>query len=109
MSEGAIADVIDAISNDPQIGDLMAGTGGARKVRVPGRGKGKSGGYRVVTYFAGTDLPVFLLGVFSKGERDNLSNAERNELKRELAGLAADYRRVVSARVSEMKRRRTLR
>jgi hypothetical protein len=33
-------------------GDLMVGTGGARKFRMPGGGKGKRGGYRVITYFA---------------------------------------------------------
>ena len=73
-------------------GDVMAGTGGVRKVRFAGRGKGKSGGYRVVTYFAAADVPVLLLAIINKGERANLSKAERNELKKELAGFAADYR-----------------
>jgi len=70
----------------------MVGTGGARKVRFAGRGKGKSGGYRVITFFGGDDIPVFLLNVFSKGERANLSKTERNELRQELTGLANDYR-----------------
>lgn len=74
-------------------GDLMAGTGGARKFRWAGRGKGKSGGYRIITYFGGDDIPVFLLTVFSKGEKANLSKADRNALKDELADLADDYRR----------------
>ena len=82
-----------------------APTGGARKVRFAGRGKGKSGGYRVVTYFAGEDIPVFLLALFSKGERENLSKAERNALRKELAGIAADYRALVRARVAELKGR----
>ena len=51
-----------------------------RKLRVAGKGKGKSGGYRVITYFGGTDIPVFLLTVFGKGERANLSRAEINDL-----------------------------
>lgn len=74
------------------MGDVIPGTGGARKVRFVGRGKGKSGGFRVITYFAGTDLPVFLLTLFAKGERVDLTQAERNEMRRELAGLADDYR-----------------
>ena len=47
---------------------------------LAGRGKGKSGGYRLITYFGGADAPVYLLTVFSKGERDNLTKAERNML-----------------------------
>ena len=50
--------IVDTISADPTMGDLIQGTGGARKVRFQGRGKGKSGGYRVVTYFGGDDIPV---------------------------------------------------
>jgi hypothetical protein len=63
------------------------------KVRFAGRGKGKSGGYRVITYFGGGDIPVFLLNVFSKGDRVNLSKAEVNALRDELAGLADEYRK----------------
>ena len=52
----------------------------ARKVRFARRGKGKSGGYRVITFYSGGDLPVFLLTVFAKGERADLAKAERNAL-----------------------------
>src|SRR5260370_33959504 len=74
--------VVEMIANAPEAGDEISGTGGARKVRIAGRGKGKSGGYRVITFFSGKDLPVFLLAVYCKGEKANLSKAERNELKR---------------------------
>lgn len=94
------------LSENPQAGDLMEGTGGARKVRFAGRGKGKSGGYRVITYFGGNDIPVFLLAALSKGERENLSRSERNELKKELEGLAEDYRQSVKAKVVKIRRRR---
>lgn len=56
----------------------MPGCGGARKLRVARPGKGKSGGYRVVSYFAGRDVPVFLLTVFPKNMKTNLTQAERN-------------------------------
>jgi hypothetical protein len=58
----------------------MPGCGGARKLRVRKPGTGKSGGYRVITYYAGNDVPVFLLTVFGKGEKDNLTKAECNAL-----------------------------
>lgn len=80
MSQEERSEVADTIAANPQAGEVMAGTGGCRKLRVAGRGKGKSGGYRVVTWFGGSDVPVFLLTCFSKGERANLSKAERNAL-----------------------------
>ena len=68
-------------------------------MRFAGRGKGKSGGYRVITFYAGADLPVFLLTAFGKGAKVDLRPAERNELRRELAGLTEDYRRGVKRHV----------
>ena len=93
MTEIELANLINRLAADPQTGDLIGGSGGARKVRVAGRGRGKSGGFRVLTYYAGTDVPVFLITVFSKGSRANLSAAETSEIRKELAGLASDYRK----------------
>ena len=76
MTEAEMASAIDQIAADPASGDVIQGSGGCRKVRVAGRGKGKSGGYRVVTLFGGGEIPVFLLSVISKGDRGNFSDAE---------------------------------
>jgi len=80
MSEEEREALVAMVAKDPTIGDLMQGTGGCRKMRYKKPGRGKSGGYRVITYFAGSDIPVFLLTVFGKNERANLSKAERNAL-----------------------------
>ena len=37
-------------------GDVIEGTGGARKLRFAGKGKGKRGGFRVITFFSGADI-----------------------------------------------------
>ncbi len=81
MSEDERVAAIDLVAADPEAGDLLQGTGGVRKARLAGRGKGKSGGYRIVWYFGGQDIPVFLLTVFGKGEKANLTQAERNALR----------------------------
>lgn len=81
ITEEEIQAVVNTLASDPMIGDLIVGTGGFRKFRVAGRGKGKSGGYRVVTFYSSAAIPVFLIDVFSKGDKENLSKAERNELK----------------------------
>lgn len=80
MSADEMAAVVDRIAADPETGDIMPGCGGARKLRVARPGKGKSAGYRVITYFAGADVPAFLLTVFGKNEKVNLTRAERNAL-----------------------------
>jgi hypothetical protein len=43
-------------------------------------GAGKSGGYRTITFYSGEICPVYLLTVFGKGEKSNLSKSERNAL-----------------------------
>jgi hypothetical protein len=63
----------------------MPGTGGARKVRFAAKGKGKSGGVRVITFYSGQEIPVFLLNVFAKNEKIDLTAAERNEMKKILS------------------------
>lgn len=80
MTEAERTAVVDQVAAAPDDGDKIKETGGCRKLRVSGRGKGKSGGYRVITFYSGETMPVFLITVFGKGEKDNLSRAERNEL-----------------------------
>ena len=84
--------IVDYIAQHPSAGEVMPGTGGARKVRFGGRGKGKSGGYRVITFYSGDDMPVFLLNIFAKGEKVNLTKAEQNELRAILADVVVAYR-----------------
>jgi len=93
VSENDLMNIVATIAADPLAGDLMAGTGGARKLRHAGRGKGKSGGYRTIHYFGGDDVPIFLLALYGKGDRDNLTKAERNELSALLPRLADKYRK----------------
>ncbi|MBP7003166.1 type II toxin-antitoxin system RelE/ParE family toxin [Amaricoccus sp.] len=105
MSESELKTVVDILAADPTSGEVMVGTGGCRKLRIAGRGKGKSGGYRVVTVFGGMDVPVFLLTVFGKDEKDNLSKAERNELAQYVQHLFVAYQAGV-ADIAKKRRRR---
>lgn len=80
MSDDEMQAVVNTVAANPQAGAVMPGCGGARKVRIAKPGSGKSGGYRVITYYGGDDMPVFLLTVFGKNEKASLSGAERNAL-----------------------------
>ncbi|MGH6955630.1 MAG: type II toxin-antitoxin system RelE/ParE family toxin [Caulobacteraceae bacterium] len=88
MSEAERTDAVATVAATPAAGDLIVGSGGCRKVRIAGRGKGKSGGYRVITYFQGGDGVVFLLWVLSKGRDANLTEAQVNELAKIVRTLA---------------------
>src|SRR5580658_3649372 len=82
FSEEERADIVALVAADPECGDVIRGTGGFRKVRVARKGMGKSGGARVVYISRNERFPVFLITVFPKNEKENLSMAERNALKK---------------------------
>jgi len=67
------------------MGDLIQGTGGARKVRVRRPGGGKSGGYRVITFFAGKEIPVLLLDIYAKNVTLSLTDTQKSEIKKRAA------------------------
>ncbi|RBR04659.1 hypothetical protein FVER53590_26463 [Fusarium verticillioides] len=90
--------IVSYIAANPDAGDIMPGTGGARKLRFAGRGKGKSGGYRIITFYADPEIPVFLLDIYSKDSQANLSQAERNELRDILTALPQQWRENASKR-----------
>ncbi len=92
MTEREITQLIDYLAATPDAGDEIKGTGGCRKVRVAGRGKGKSGGYRVITFFSGPLVPVFLLYAYSKADQAELDGDERMKLKKLSTVLVDGYR-----------------
>jgi mRNA-degrading endonuclease RelE of RelBE toxin-antitoxin system len=78
LSESERKDVIDYLSEHPKAGDIMEGTGGIRKIRWSRGNKGKSGGVRVIYYYHDERIPLYLLTMFGRNERTNLSKADRN-------------------------------
>jgi hypothetical protein len=86
-------ELIGFLAANPEAGELMAGTGGGRKLRWKAAGRGKRGGVRVVYYYHNESLPLFLISVFAKNEKANLTKAEQNEMRALLPRLAAGYRK----------------
>ena len=104
LGEEEMTEIVSQIAAQPISGELIVGTGGARRLRFARQNSGKSGGIGRST-IGGEDVPVFLLALVDKGDRANLSKAERNELAVLLPQLAEAYRASVARRVSEMRRR----
>jgi hypothetical protein len=84
---------VDRLAADPSCGVVIPGSGGIRKVRFGFGARGKSGGARIIYLFSGVNLPVFILAVFAKNEKANLSTADRNALGKIVVAMIEDYRR----------------
>jgi hypothetical protein len=97
LTEDERTAVVDYLAEFPSAGAVIPGTGGCRKLRIAQPGGGKSGGYRTITFFSGPDLPVFLITVFSKRERSDLTAREREGLRPLTKSLVATYRRSQAA------------
>ena len=76
---------------NPEVGVVMQGTGGLRKMRFAYEGRGKSGSVRVCYVdFVSLDT-VYLVTAFSKNQQANLSKAERNNVKKVIEALPLTF------------------
>jgi hypothetical protein len=66
----------------PASGDVIPGTGGLRKVRWVGRGRGKRGGCRVIYFWHVASNRLLMLFAFAKTDRADLTAAQKRELRR---------------------------
>ena len=85
-------DLIVYLSEHPSSGDLIQGTGGIRKLRWARGTKGKSGGVRVIYYYHSEMMPLYLLAVFGKNEKANISAEEKNFLSKAVKELVSYWR-----------------
>ena len=69
------------LAEHPEAGALIENTGGIRKLRWARGGKGKSGGVRVIYYYHNEQMPLYLLTIYGKGEKANLSQEEKKQLR----------------------------
>lgn len=89
-------ELVAFLATNPTAGDLIEGTGGVRKVRFAARGKGKSGGARVIHFFLPEDGPLYALLIYAKGEQGEL----RPEQRKAVTEVAAALKRTAKARRS---------
>lgn len=72
------------VSETPDAGDVVPGSGGIRKVRWSRAGSGKSGGVRVIYFVRIAEGEVVLLTLYAKSKTDNLTAAKLKEIRRAL-------------------------
>ena len=64
------------LAEDPERGDLIKGGGGIRKLRYALQGRGKSGGVRVIYYWLKDNHLIYMLVVYPKSKKDDLTDKE---------------------------------
>jgi len=89
MTDDERTALVDYIAANPEAGVALGG--GLRKVRIPREGGGKSGGYRTIYVLGGAHMPIFLVTVFAKNEKDNLTKAEQAAAVELAKALVATY------------------
>jgi len=95
MSDAEREDLVNFLAYNPKAGVVIKGTGGIRKIRWAREDTGKSGGFRIIYFFHSEEIPLFALNVFAKNEKENISQTERNELKKLTSVLANNYKNKV--------------
>ena len=86
-SERAAAELEIALA--PTAWPVIADTGGARKARAARGGRGKSGGARIVYYVVARQGVLYLLDVYAKSAKEDLTDAEKHEIRRLVAAIEA--------------------
>jgi mRNA-degrading endonuclease RelE of RelBE toxin-antitoxin system len=92
LSEEEREALIWYVAQYPEAGDRIPEMGGLRKLRWSAKGKGRRGGSRVIYYFQSLDIPLFLMAIFAKNVRNDLSPAQRKALSRRLSALKTEWK-----------------
>jgi hypothetical protein len=80
MSAEEMEAVVLMISEGPTIGDVIQGSGGLRKMRIPLQGRGKRGGGRVIYWYYNMGYPAILMWAFAKNEASDLTSVQKKSL-----------------------------
>ena len=72
----------EALLKNPQAGDVIEGTGGARKMRIQLEGRGKSGGGRIIYVDVFEKEKLYLLLAYPKNVQDNLTPEQKKMIQK---------------------------
>lgn len=86
LSDDEYAALQLSLAVNPEAGDVIKGTGGVRKLRWAGSGRGKRGGLRVIYYLRLQNGQIWLLTVYAKNVKDSIPASVLKKIKEELDG-----------------------
>jgi len=86
FSDDDLAELQDFLRTNPEAGDIVAGSGGVRKMRWAMPGRGKRGGLRIIYYLRSKQGQIWLLTLYPKSETDNIPARVLRQIKDEIDG-----------------------
>lgn len=81
LNDGALLELEAALLKNPKLGDVIEGTGGARKIRIQLEGRGKSGGGRVIYLDVFEKKNLYLLFAYPKNVQENLTAEQKKAIR----------------------------
>lgn len=76
LTDDEYAELQNVLIENPERGDIIKGGGGIRKLRHALPGRGKSGGVRVIYYWLHDDGQIYMLLIYPKSKKDDLTDRE---------------------------------
>lgn len=89
-----LKEIQESLLESPEQGDVISGTGGLRKMRHGSSNKGKSGGHRVIYLYGPEVEKIYLITIYPKNEKTDLSEAEKRVLKKLVETLKGEEKRI---------------
>ena len=90
MTEDDLRELQSFLLEHPEIAPVIQGTGGIRKLRWACKGRGKSGSLRMIYLDMKSSGLIYLITVFGKDEKDNLSSKEKQAIKAYVKGILGE-------------------
>ena len=86
LSDDEYAALQRVLIADPETGDLIPGSGGARKIHWAVRGRGKRSGVRVIYYARTREGVIWMLTIYAKNVAENIPAHVLRMIKEEIDG-----------------------
>jgi len=105
LSDDEYRELQNGLAAVPELGGVMPGTGGFRKLRWadPRRGKGRRGGLRVIYYYFPSEQQIWLMTLYDKDEASDLTRREKQALK---SAIEAELRARQAAKLTKQRKLR---
>jgi hypothetical protein len=75
-----LAELVESLSNEPKQGKALGNNFYKIRLAIASKGKGKSGGARVITYLKVVETTVFLTSIYNKSEKSTITNKELEQI-----------------------------
>jgi mRNA-degrading endonuclease RelE of RelBE toxin-antitoxin system len=84
LSNNELSKLQTYLNDNADAGDIIRGSGGVRKLRWAGTGRGKRGGLRIIYYLRSTQGEIWLLTLYAKNEAESISGPVLKKIKEEI-------------------------